>query len=38
MGRLGRPTVAPEQVARRFKDFLAAPVAATAARAASLAS
>lgn len=38
MSKLGRPTVTPEQVARRFKDFLAAPVAGAASRAASLAS
>ncbi|HWL82436.1 MAG TPA: phosphonopyruvate decarboxylase [Roseomonas sp.] len=28
MARLGRPTVKPEDVARRFRDFLASPLAA----------
>lgn len=31
MSKLGRPTIAPEDVARRFKAFLAEPVAASAA-------
>ena len=35
MSKLGRPTIAPEDVARRFKAFLAQPAApAAAARAA----
>lgn len=29
MAKLGRPTVKPPEVARRFRDFLASPVAAT---------
>jgi hypothetical protein len=28
MDKLGRPTVAPVDVARRFKDFLASPAVA----------
>jgi phosphonopyruvate decarboxylase len=34
MDKLGRPTVAPVDVARRFKDFLASPVSAGAREAA----
>lgn len=29
MAKLGRPTVKPPEVARRFRDFLASPIAAT---------
>jgi phosphonopyruvate decarboxylase len=32
MSKLGRPTIAPEDVARRFKAFLAEPAASVAAR------